>query len=81
MIIVTVEKIDANTGERTRLHYVEIVNDGSGDSWIGNYEASLRDPGLPLINAHISGHHRADGALWLVKHAIEALVLAKAGKL
>ena len=82
MIIVTVKKIDAITGARTTLHTVEIVNDGSGNSSVGNYEASWRTHGqAELVNARVEGHRRADGALWLVRHAIEAVVLAKEGKL
>ena len=53
MLIVTIEKRDAVTGEHSVLHRYAIINDGTGNSEVGHYRIS------PMIgDAIIPGSHR-----------------------
>lgn len=58
-----------------KLYLIEIRNDGSGTPEIGNYTVTLKSPDNIELTCRVEGHHRADGALWLAKTALEALAL------
>lgn len=72
MIIVTVTKIDANTGEHSELNKLIITNDGTGTNRRGNYNVRLQSRSRDDVTAYVRGHWRADGVLKLLHSALEA---------
>jgi hypothetical protein len=47
---------------------IRIVNDGTGDVYVGNYDVSSGE-----VRARVEGHERSGGAAALVRKAIDAL--------
>lgn len=62
-----------------RLNLLEIQNDGTGTPEVGNYNVRLYSPDIMVAQCRVEGHHREDGALWLAKTALEAIVLSIGG--
>ena len=71
MLQVTIEKVPYGMQfAKTEIYTLEIVNDKTGNSDIGNYDVELYANGRLKQTTRVEGHNRADGALKLVGRAL-----------
>lgn len=76
MLIVTIEKRDANTGERSTLHRFAVINDGTGNSEVGHYDIRTMIDGALIPGVHrVTWFDRMqhNGALRLVMRALQLI--------
>lgn len=70
MLRITVEIVPfGSEGSKRKLAEVEVVNDGTGDKHLGNYD--VRWNGINV--GRVEDHWRAEGYLPLVKRVMEEL--------
>lgn len=77
MLIVTIEKRDALTGEQTTLYRYAVINDGTGNSAVGHYDIRpmVGDRVIAGNNWRVTWFDRLqhNGALRLVGRALRLI--------
>lgn len=77
MIVVKVELHSAITGEVTEIGRMNIINDGTGDADVGNYNVLLMRRGTTRRvqrGGRVEGHSRKSLPIWaLVSKALKAV--------